>query len=194
MLKKPEVWTALPLSWKLPLSVALPMIGFTLAAGAGLNFHMGALFGEVETPQKLVSIRQTLGLVLAGLFLAMTLLCWLAARALQGRLRDLSLCLGRIADGDYGATCTRLQMADEFGQIEARLYDLQSELQLASAADEERQNQQQHQDQMVHVLTQGLKQLAKGDFSNTLDQPFPSSHEELRKNFNQTVKTLNATV
>jgi len=194
MLKKPEMWIALPLTWKLPLLIATPMLVVLLSVGGAFEWYLSNGLGAAETTIVDLQLSKPLAAALAILFVSTAVLSWLASRMVLHHLGFLSDCVERIAEGDYETQPTAVIDLHEFGRINARLSQVKDELRLASETDRDRLELQQQQDEVVLELTKGLKQLARGDFSQTIDHAFPATHENLRKNYNRTVETLNETV
>lgn len=58
------------------------------------------------------------------------------------------------------------------------------------AAEAERAARHQEQTAIVNALADGLRRLALGDISQTIDEEFPSGYEQLRSDFNDAVKSL----
>lgn len=59
-----------------------------------------------------------------------------------------------------------------------------------AATEAERLARHQEQTAIVSALADGLRRLAQGDISKTIDEEFPSGYEQLRSDFNDAVKSL----
>uniref|UniRef100_UPI0025F11C78 methyl-accepting chemotaxis protein n=1 Tax=Phaeobacter sp. TaxID=1902409 RepID=UPI0025F11C78 len=130
-------------------------------------------------------------IVLAGI---MSLAGWLFARSVTRPIGSVCNRIEEVAQGELDHDITEADRNDEIGDIGKQLRSLQGDLKNAKAAEEERQAQQQEQETVVERLSCGLMQLASGDFSQAITEPFPPHHEKLRQNFNQTAETLSGTV
>lgn len=63
-----------------------------------------------------------------------------------------------------------------------------------AAAEAERAARHEEQTAIVNALAEGLRRLAQGDISQTLDDEFPTGYEQLRSDFNDAVKSLKEVV
>jgi len=59
-----------------------------------------------------------------------------------------------------------------------------------AAAEAERAERHEEQTAIVKALADGLRRLAQGDISQTLDEDFPAGYEQLRSDFNDAVRSL----
>lgn len=59
-----------------------------------------------------------------------------------------------------------------------------------AAAEAERTERHEEQTAIVKALADGLRRLAQGDISQTLDEDFPAGYEQLRSDFNDAVRSL----
>ncbi|WP_082020493.1 methyl-accepting chemotaxis protein [Leisingera sp. ANG-M1] len=168
-----------------------------MAAGIGLEDRTWGIVLEVDSAEALAAQRSLTNasmLQAVGVALAVALLSWIAARSIARKVSALSDSVEHIAAKDYDHPVAGNGTGDEFGNIAGILEGFKTDLQNAQIAEQERAEAQREQDLVVNELRNGLTHLAKGDFSSTIDTPFPDAYRGLRMDFNQTVDTLNATV
>ncbi|MBT9383437.1 PAS domain-containing protein [Pseudooceanicola sp. CBS1P-1] len=68
--------------------------------------------------------------------------------------------------------------------------DVTASHQAMRAAEDSRREVEQQQQQVVDTLKVGLQNLAEGDLTSMIAQPFRAEYEQLRSNFNQAVEAL----
>jgi methyl-accepting chemotaxis protein len=101
------------------------------------------------------------------------------------RLRDA---LREVAEGDFGIKIAARMRADDFGEI-ARDIDVISDRVTDALA--EQNALRAEGEKVIERLRAGMTRLAKGDFSDRIDDRFPGSYDALRQNYNETVDRLN---
>ena len=126
--------------------------------------------------------------------LIVAFLSWLAARGVSRRVEALARSVENIAQKDYEKPVADADAGDEFGTIARTLEGFKTELKAASITQEQIALQQEQQRVVVEQLSGGLLNLANGDFSKPLAEPFPADHEQLRSDFNRTLTTLSSTI
>jgi methyl-accepting chemotaxis protein len=132
-------------------------------------------------------------IALAGTVM-ISILGWLFARSITKPFSRICADMQAVSHGDLDTAVDAAGRHDEFGEIGRTLVSMQDDLKLARAAEEDRAAKQQQQQQVVENLSDGLVRLAKGDFSQQIEEPFPAEYEQLRADFNSSIDTLNATV
>jgi len=150
-----------------------------------------------------------LGIFLILLCIASTL--FTRRRAIRP-LNDMTNAMTKMADGDLKEEPPHLARQDEIGAMAKALAIFRdaglSKRRLESEAEEarelsDRERQERERERLadadalrfaVEQLGGGLSQLANGDLSRSLDQPFHPRFETLRKNFNESVSTLRLTL
>ncbi len=132
------------------------------------------------------------GIVIAGMALLLTMIA--LARSVTRPVDTLCENMQAVSDGDFETEIESASRRDEIGKIGKSLVHLRNELELANAAEQERQKQQEEQAFVVEELSAGLTRLARGDLSAPLDQPFSKDHELLRENYNTAIETLSDTL
>jgi len=150
-----------------------------------------------------------LGIFLILLCIASTL--FTRRRAIRP-LNDMTNAMTKMADGDLKDEPPHLARQDEIGAMAKALAIFRdaglAKRQLETEAEDARQlsdreRQQRERERLadadalrfaVEQLGGGLSQLAIGDLSRSLDQPFHPRFETLRKNFNESISTLRLTL
>jgi methyl-accepting chemotaxis protein len=177
--------------------------------------EMGNVFGKekeayaASQTSLLQGASYGLGVFLIVLCLASTL--FTRRRAIRP-LNDMTNAMTKMADGDLKEEPPHLARQDEIGAMAKALAIFRdaglSKRRLESEAEEARQlsdreRQQRERERLadadalrfaVEQLGGGLSQLAIGDLSRSLDQPFHPRFEALRKNFNESISTLRLTL
>ncbi|MEM1362846.1 MAG: HAMP domain-containing methyl-accepting chemotaxis protein [Pseudomonadota bacterium] len=72
--------------------------------------------------------------------------------------------------------------------------EAEREKKIRDANEAERRARSEEQEKVVASLATGLKKLADGDLTGHIDDVFPGSYEELRKDYNSAVKNLTAVI
>ncbi|MEJ8309848.1 methyl-accepting chemotaxis protein [Agrobacterium larrymoorei] len=150
-----------------------------------------------------------LGVFLILLCIASTL--FTRRRAIRP-LGDMTNAMTKMADGDLKDAPPHLVRQDEIGAMAKALAIFRdaglAKRRLESEAEEARQSsdrerQERERERLadadalrfaVEQLGSGLSQLATGDLSRSLDQPFHPRFETLRQNFNESISTLRLTL
>jgi len=177
--------------------------------------EMGNLFGKekeayaASQTSLLQGASYGLGVFLIVLCLASTL--FTRRRAIRP-LGDMTEAMTRMASGDLKDEPPHLARQDEIGAMakalavfrDAGLAKRQLETEAENARQlSDRERQQRERERLadadalrfaVEQLGGGLSQLAIGDLSRSLDQPFHPRFETLRKNFNESISTLRLTL
>ncbi|MEN0117064.1 MAG: methyl-accepting chemotaxis protein [Agrobacterium cavarae] len=177
--------------------------------------EMGNLFGKEKEAYAasqtglLQGASYGLGIFLILLCIASTL--FTRRRAIRP-LNDMTNAMTKMADGDLKEEPPHLARQDEIGAMAKALAVFRdaglAKRQLETEAEDARQlsdreRQQRERERLadadalrfaVEQLGGGLSQLAIGDLSRSLDQPFHPRFETLRKNFNESISTLRLTL
>jgi methyl-accepting chemotaxis protein len=177
--------------------------------------EMGNVFGKekeayaASQTSLLQGASYGLGVFLILLCIASTL--FTRRRAIRP-LGDMTEAMTRMASGDLKDEPPHLARQDEIGAMAKALAIFRdaglSKRQLETEAEDARQlsdreRQQRERERLadadalrfaVEQLGGGLSQLAIGDLSRSLDQPFHPRFETLRKNFNESISTLRLTL
>ncbi|WP_313556220.1 methyl-accepting chemotaxis protein [Agrobacterium cavarae] len=177
--------------------------------------EMGNVFGKVKEAYAasqtglLQGASYGLGIFLILLCIASTL--FTRRRAIRP-LNDMTNAMTKMADGDLKDEPPHLARQDEIGAMAKALAVFRdaglAKRQLETEAEDARQlsdreRQQRERERLadadalrfaVEQLGGGLSQLAIGDLSRSLDQPFHPRFETLRKNFNESISTLRLTL
>ena len=113
------------------------------------------------------------------------------AKSVTRPLEDFSASMRRVGEGDLDSNITGLDRNDEFGQVATDLNEFRKKLKAAHDVSEQAATKGDEQALVVKTLGDGLNELANGNLSHSLDDPFSEEYEELRQNFNATIETMN---
>lgn len=138
--------------------------------------------------------RNILILISIAVCVVMSFLGWRFALTITRPLGGICTGMEAVAAEDFDRDIPEARRSDEIGNIGRTLVDMGAKLKAAKQAEGERQALQAQQDEVVERISAGLDQLARGDFSHTIETAFGADHDRLRKNFNKTVSTLNDTM
>ncbi|MEP1327051.1 methyl-accepting chemotaxis protein [Pseudophaeobacter sp.] len=147
---------------------------------------------EIMAPA--VKQRETMTIVGVSVAALFSIIGWLFAGSLTRPIDQICKRMESIAAGRYDIELEAVNRSDEIGKIARTLISMKGDLQHAREAEDTRAELQAEQQFVVKNLSRGLKDLADGNFTRPLKQPFPGEHEKLRSHFNQTLKTLRMTV
>ncbi|WP_337266139.1 methyl-accepting chemotaxis protein [Oryzifoliimicrobium ureilyticus] len=173
--------------------------------------NIGILFVGIPMAvywQELNDLQNTLLTFGSLIMLVVCIAAFLTIRPMVKPLSKLTGCIRKLSGGDLSVEIPFADRRNEFGEISRALVQfkeggkakLEMELQSArerEAADEERrrsENDKRSVDQgiehAVSELAAGLKRLAAGDLSKGIEVPFAGRLEQLRADFNSSLKTL----
>ena len=116
---------------------------------------------------------------------------YLLAKSVTHPLAGFSASMRRVGEGDLVSNVTGLNRNDEFGQLATDLNEFREKLKAAQVVSERDAAKGDEQALVVKTLGDGLNELANGNLSHSLDDPFSEEYEELRQNFNATIETMN---
>ena len=122
------------------------------------------------------------------------LACLFIGRSITRSVAQLAETTDRLAAGDDNVVVSGTEHQHELGRMARALLvfrDAQIERKEASA---ERAKLRQHQDLVVNTMKAELAQLADGDLTAQIDQPFSQEYEELRDNFNGALGALQSAI
>lgn len=170
-----------------------------IAYSDSITFHEShwALVAEQDLAEVMAPvIAERNKLILASVICAtvMSLFGWLFARSITRPIARICVSMNTVASGDMNGEIPSAARHDELGQIGKSLVSLRDDLKQARSAEEDRAAQQREQEHVVEQLSVGLVNLANGDFSKPLVEPFSGDHEQLRSDFNRTLETLSSTI
>lgn len=118
----------------------------------------------------------------------------LIARSVTRPIARVNAAVLRVANGDLTASIAETERSDELGVIARSLDGLREKLGAAALMEQERERLQVEQAAVVDALSLGLQQLAAGDLTRKITQPFAQDYDMLRQDFNHTVETLGDTI
>ena len=118
------------------------------------------------------------------------LLAYFIARGLTRRIYALADSVNGIAQGDFDSLVNQTKTGDELGDIARAIEKFKSELAQGQEAMNGRIEAAEQQSQVMKRLGDALDQLSQGQLECSLNEKFPDGFEELRQNFNKTVRDL----
>ena len=116
------------------------------------------------------------------------------ARSVTGPIERVGAAIKAVADGDLHSAVAGADSRDEIGRIAWALDGLRQKLVGAEIAEAERERLQIEQSKVVDALSLGLRNLATGDLSQPIVQPFTADYDGLRQDFNGTLEQLSETI
>ncbi|MCY4335489.1 MAG: methyl-accepting chemotaxis protein [Litoreibacter sp.] len=131
---------------------------------------------------------------LAVIAAVLSLIVWFAARSVIQRINRLAQDMDQIAAEDYELTVEGQGKNDEIGDIAKTLANLLNRLKEGAAAKVREKETQAQNTKVVETLSAVLKDLANGDFRNTVEEPFPEEHAKLRISINEAITSLSAVI
>ena len=172
---------------------SLPEFLFALNA---LQQSLARLKQTVQADGDLVSrSAETLGKVLIVVQVALFAACaigvvvsaWRLGQCILRPMDRLRNALGKVVQGDFAVRIGQITRDDDIGYI-ARNIDVLAER--AHGALAEQAVLRADSDLVIAQLGLGLRNLATGDLSLRIEEPFKAGYEALRQDFNNTVETL----
>ncbi len=118
----------------------------------------------------------------------------LIARSVTRPIERINTSIKAVADGDLKTVVPGADRRDEIGRIAWALDGLRQKLVGAELAEAERERLQIEQTKVVDALSHGLRNLAKGDLTQPITQPFTPDYDGLRQDFNATLDQLSDTI
>jgi methyl-accepting chemotaxis protein len=159
--------------------------------------HEWILLGEFELSEVYAPAKQerNKSLVLtAAAMIVIALVGWLISRTFTNPLTSVVQAMNKISDRDYSIDIPDTGRKDEIGDL-ARTLELMTDR--LSGFDQKLVEENEKVDAQkfaVNELGNGLKRLAVGDFTTTLDQPFSSEFDALREDYNNSVTKVGSTI
>lgn len=99
-----------------------------------------------------------------------------------------------VASGDYETKIKNTDGNGEFGAIASSLDDLRAALFVGKAEEKLREVKRQQQTQVVDQLTGALRNMAAGDLTQPIKEPFVPEYEVLREYFNDALQKMDDAV
>ncbi|TCP38645.1 methyl-accepting chemotaxis protein [Rhodovulum marinum] len=161
-----------------------------LQSGAMTSMEQSVASVETLASRVMVVIGVTF---LVGLALAVAA-SYVMTRRIGVPLGRVTHVIGQLANRHYDVEIPYQARQDEIGAIAEAVSGFRDGLAEADRQAAARENDQADQTHVVAALTGGLRALAEGDLSRTLDEPFPDTYEALRLDFNTKIDTLNEIV
>ncbi|MBT9370813.1 methyl-accepting chemotaxis protein [Rhizobium sp. CSW-27] len=187
------------------------MAASPLAFG-GHNWAVLAVMSENEALASLAGLRNTILGLAAGILVLAVIAAVLVSRSITGPIRRLVDAMARLAGGDTGIVLTGEQRQDEIGDMVRSVAVFRDaaleKMRLQSEAERDRQMSEAERvardaaraeetarlQHTVDVLGAGLRRLASGDLTTTIDTPFMEGLDRLRTDFNDSIRNLASTM
>lgn len=139
------------------------------------------IVGNLQTVIPAVGVLATLIAIAAAFFIG---------RWINGSVARLAATTDRLASGDDMVQITGDEHDHELGQM-ARALKIFKEAEVdRKAAEAERDRMREQQDMVMQLMQTELADLAQGNLTSHIAQPFAPEYEDLRKNFNDAVDAL----
>ncbi|MDO6592006.1 hypothetical protein DS901_00280 [Loktanella sp. D2R18] len=172
-----------------------PVIAYTKVFDAfGKEWH---LILEQDLTEANAATRHLMSLVLLQTVIVLAIVAalafWIASK-LTSRIVALSDSVTTLSGGDLESIVAETKTGDELGDIARALERFKSELAAGKDAISERQKSVETQAEVMQKLGEALARLAEGRLDCNLRERFPTEYEELRANFNNTVRSLSGIV
>ncbi|WP_010141148.1 methyl-accepting chemotaxis protein [Oceanicola sp. S124] len=147
-----------------------------------------------ELYKPVIELRNQLLTQVGGLMLVLTVIGVLIAQSISKPFVRIGEAIARVADGNLTASIPMVERRDDVGFLATHLEDLRGKL--ASAADMRRQQERRakEQHQVVEHLTGAISQLAEGNLTGVIRNPFAEDYEALRNGFNTALLKLNDSI
>jgi methyl-accepting chemotaxis protein len=181
-------------------------------AFAGHRWAVVAVMAQNEALASLVGLRNTILGLAAGILLLAVIAAVLVSRGITRPIHDLVEAMSRLAGGDTTIALKGEARSDEIGDMVRSVAVFRDaaleKIRIQSDADRDRQFSEterrdreaartaetQRLQQTVEVLGAGLRRLASGDLTTTIDTPFMEGLDRLRVDFNDSIRNLAATM
>ena len=172
-----------------------PVIAFTHAFDFyGTNWQ---LVLEQDVAEANLATNRLLSIAVLQALVVMAIVVVIAfwvARTLTSRISSLSNSVSEMAKGDTETAVAQIKTGDELGDIARAIERFRQQLSDGKTAIANQDIAAKAQSEVMEKLNSALARLSDGALDCTLDTPFPDSYEELRQNFNRSVKELAAII
>ncbi|MFZ7091078.1 methyl-accepting chemotaxis protein [Primorskyibacter sp. 2E233] len=122
------------------------------------------------------------------------LMTYISVRRIAHPLKDLSNAIELLSQQQYDASVPHTTRKDELGRIAVNVDILRGNLQIAEKESTRRELERAEQADVMEQFSHGIRLLAQGDLTCRLEDVFMADYEPLRRDFNETVDSLNAIV
>lgn len=159
--------------------------------------HQWAIMGEITTTEVQAPVMRVRNKMLLVTFVVAglgTFLGWLTARSVVRPLRRLEVAMTHVSEKNYDVDLSDQNRGDEIGSLFKSLDLFRDKLRASDHAEEERQALQAKQAKVVSRLSTALTQLADGDLTHQIKTPFHGEYDQLRQDYNRTMRNLNETI
>ncbi|KAA8605797.1 hypothetical protein AL036_17305 [Salipiger aestuarii] len=136
----------------------------------------------------------------AGIATLLATLCLLTGtsillvRSVTRPLSKLMDAMRKVSEGDYDHEIKVAGRKDEIGFLGRILDSFRQKLIERRELEIEQQNERERQNQVVQRLSRSMSELASCNLTEMIDDAFPEAYEQLRRDFNAIIETLNDVV
>ena len=130
-----------------------------------------------------------IGFGAGGVLVSLVIGLWVS-RSFSKPISQINKEIGQVASGDYETQMQDISRKDEFGSISRSIDQLRKVLAENTAQEELRETKRKEQSVVVERLKTGLRDLAAGDLTQGLSQPFAPEYEVLREYFNDAISKM----
>lgn len=152
----------------------------------------------IGTGAYLSDIRADLGAMrVAGIATLLVTLCLLTVASVllvRSVTRPLSNLMGSmrlVSEGDYDSQIKVAGRKDEIGFLGRALESFRQKLIERRELEAEQKIERDRQNEVVQRLSRSMADLASCNLTQSLDETFPEAYEQLRRDYNATIETLN---
>jgi methyl-accepting chemotaxis protein len=170
------------------------------------NFH-AAMVNFQRAEQSLMAVRQannheisattrtTIPIAIAVSIFVGAVFALLVGSNMAKAIGSVTQSMGRLAEGDNTVEISGQSRGDEVGDMAQSLEVFRDQLvKMQELEKQKAEGRDAEQNAVVKSLSSHLSQLSKGDLNVQITRSFPAEYEELRRDFNSTIKTLSDTV
>lgn len=172
-------------------------IGFSHSYEIPTNAGSWTLIIERDQDEVFESLKDLLflniGFGTAGILISLIVGLWIS-KSFSKPISQINKEIGQVAKGDYQTKIQDVSRQDEFGSISKSIDQLREVLVAKSAEDDLREMKRAEQTLVVEKLKTALRDLAAGDLTQGLPQPFAPEYEVLREYFNDAITKMDDAV
>lgn len=129
----------------------------------------------------------------AGVIASLLIGMWIS-KSFSKPISQLNKEINQVAAGDYQTQIQDVSRKDEIGSMSKAVDQLRQALAISLAEEELRETKREEQSIVVERLKTALRDLAAGDLTHGLPQPFAPEYEVLREYFNDAITKMDDVV
>lgn len=149
---------------------------------------------DSELLAPIVELRNMLAVQLAGLIGVLLVIGWLVGRSIAAPFQRIGASLENVAGGDLISAIPMTHRTEDVGDLARNLDNLRTKLNRAETDRKKADQKAQDQQVVVENLTASIRDLAEGNLTTEIKQPFAEDYETLRTAYNSAVEKLHETV